>query len=144
MSLNLRTIRIPTLMASACLALGMLGATVSLANGAITPRATHVCDIPDGLQYPSETQTYVELRVTNVSCAYGAKFLKPLWRCRTANGKSVKGQCKRKVQGFSCTEAKRHYSEVNGKQDSFAVRTTCRRGIQRMVIAYSQSLNGTT
>jgi hypothetical protein len=138
MSANPRLSRFPTLAlaASACLVIAVFAVAASPASA-----TTNCSNFPDdGSQYPSSSAQWTELRTTSVTCGYARKFLKPFWTCRTAGGKSLKGQCKRKVQGFSCTEGKRKYTTIDGKQASYGVRVTCRRGGQRIIAAYTQDL----
>ncbi len=132
MSLNLRTIRLPTLAVSAGIALAALAATGGAA-ASVTPvqRASQTCTPP---KYPGSGYFTGKIRVTNISCSYGKKFVVSYYKCRTKNGKGPKGRCTTKVSGFSCTE----------KRESIATeidaRVTCRRGTQRIVHTYQQNI----
>jgi len=131
MSLNLRTIRIPTLAVSAGLALTALAVTGGAATASPVQRASQTCNPP---KYPGQGYFTGKIRVTNISCAYGKRFVVAYYKCRTKNGTRPSGRCTTKVLGFSCTE----------KRESIATeidaRVTCRRGTQRIVHTYQQNI----
>ena len=131
MSLNLRTTRIPTLAVSAGIALTALAVTGSAAPASTIQRSSRTCTPP---KYPGEGYFTGKIRVTNISCAYGKRFVVAYYKCRTKNGTRPSGRCTTKVLGFSCTE----------KRESIATeidaRVTCRRGTQRIVHTYQQNI----
>ena len=131
MSLNLRTIRIPTLAVSAGLALTALAVTGGAAPASTVQRASQTCNPP---KYPGEGYFTQKIRVTNISCSYGKRFVVAYYKCRTKNGTRPGGRCTTKVLGFSCTE----------KRESIATeidaRVTCRRGTQRIIHTYQQNI----
>jgi hypothetical protein len=131
MSLNLRTTRISTLAASAGIALTALAVTGGAADAQPVLRASQTCNPP---KYPGQGYFTGKIRVTNVGCAYGKRFVVAYYKCRTKNGKSPKGRCTSKVLGFSCTERRETIpTEIDA-------RVTCRRGTQRIVHTYQQNI----
>ena len=131
MSPNLRSIRIPTLAVSAGIALAALAATGGAAASAGTvQRASQTCTPP---KYPGEGYFTGKIRVTNISCSYGKRFVVAYYKCRTKNGKSPKGRCTTKVLGFSCTEKR------NSIPTEIDARVTCARGSQTVIHTYQQN-----
>jgi hypothetical protein len=132
MSPNLRSIRIPTLAVSAGIALAAFAATGgATASAAPVLRASQTCTPP---KYPGSGYFTGKIRVTNISCSYGKRFVVAYYKCRTKNGKSPKGRCTTKVLGFSCTERRESIAtEIDA-------RVTCRRGTQRIVHTYQQNI----
>ncbi len=132
MSPNLRSIRIPTLAVSAGIALAALAVTGgATASAAPVLRASQTCTPP---KYPGSGYFTGKIRVTNISCSYGKRFVVAYYKCRTKNGKSPKGRCTTKVLGFSCTERRESIAtEIDA-------RVTCRRGTQRIVHTYQQNI----
>ena len=140
MSSNFRLSRTPTLAALACVALAALVFSAA-AQAAPVKRATRSCSHP-AYFYDGGKGGYIrELRVTNISCSYGKKFIKSYRRCRNPRGTTPRGTCRRKVSRFSCREGKRTFSDDgSGGFSDFSVRVTCRRGDQRIVHTYQQNL----
>ncbi len=125
MSFKLRSTRIQTLAVSAGIALTALAVTGAPALRVAT------CNPP---KYPGSGYFTGKIRVTNISCSYGKRFVVAYYKCRTSNGTRPAGRCTTKVLGFSCTE----------KRESIATeidaRVTCRRGTQRIVHTYQQNI----
>ena len=143
---NLRFTRIPTLAVLALVALTL--AAVSTASAADpVARAAKTCSPPlkNGLAYLPDSSGYFTgiTSLKKVSCAYAKKFVVSYWRCRTTSGRHPAGTCKRKVNGFKCTEGKRSANGVIGKDATeFDARVTCTRGgTQRIVHTYQQNLD---
>lgn len=131
MSLNLRTIRIPTLAVSAGIALTALAVTGGAADAKPVLRSSQSCTPP---HYPGQGYFTGKIRVTNISCSYGKSFVVAYYKCRTRNGSKPAGRCTSKVRGFSCTERRQTIpTEIDA-------RVTCRRGTQRIVHTYQQNL----
>jgi hypothetical protein len=131
MSLNLRTIRIPTLAVSAGIALTALAATGGAADASPVLRASRSCTPP---KYPGQGYFTGKIRVTNIGCAYGKRFVVAYYKCRTRNGTRPSGRCTSKVLGFSCTERRETIpTEIDA-------RVTCHRGTQHIVHTYQQNL----
>jgi hypothetical protein len=124
MSFKLRSTRIQSLAVSAGIALTALAVTGAPASAA-------TCNPP---KYPGSGYFTGKIRVTNISCSYGKRFVVAYYKCRTRNGARPAGRCTTKVLGFSCTE----------KRESIATeidaRVTCRRGTQRIVHTYQQNI----
>jgi hypothetical protein len=130
MSLNLRTIRIPTLAVSAGIALAALAVTGGAASADPVLHASQSCTPP---KYPGQGYFTGKIRVTNISCSYGKRFVVAYYKCRT-KGSRPAGRCTTKVLGFSCTEKRETIpTEIDA-------RVTCRRGTQRIVHTYQQNL----
>jgi hypothetical protein len=131
MSLNLRSTRIPTLAVSAGLALTALAVTGGPATASPVQRASQTCTPP---KYPGSGYFTGKIRVTNISCSYGKRFVVAYYKCRTKNGSRPAGRCVTKVLGFSCTEKRESIpTEIDA-------RVTCRRGTQRIVHTYQQNI----
>jgi hypothetical protein len=126
MSFKLRSTRITSLAVSAGIALTALAVT-----GAPASAASQTCTPP---KYPGSGYFTGKIRVTNISCSYGKRFVVAYYKCRTKSGSKLAGRCTTKVLGFSCTE----------KRESIATeidaRVTCRRGTQRIVHTYQQNI----
>jgi len=131
MSLNLRTTRIPTLAVSAGIALTALAVTGGAAPASMVQRASRTCTPP---KYPGEGYFTGKIRVTNISCTYGKRFVVTYYKCRTRNGTRPAGRCTTKVLGFHCTERRESIAtEIDA-------RVTCRRGTQSIVHTYQQNI----
>jgi hypothetical protein len=131
MSLNLRTIRIPTLAVSAGIALTALAVTGGAADAKPVLRSSQSCTPP---KYPGQGYFTGKIRVTNISCSYGKSFVVAYYKCRTKNGRSPGGRCTSRVRGFSCAEKRQTIpTEIDA-------RVTCHRGTQRIVHTYQQNL----
>jgi hypothetical protein len=122
MSFKLRSNRISTLAVSAGIALTALAVTGAPASAAS-------CTPP---KYPGAGYFTGKIRVTNISCAYGKRFVVAYYKCRTKKGPA--GRCTSKVLGFSCKE---HRESIATEIDA---RVTCRRGTQRIVHTYQQNI----
>ena len=130
MSPTLRLIRIPTLAVLACVVL--TAAAVAVAATASPTARGKTCKAP---KYPGAGYFTDKIRVTNVSCAYGKKFVVAYYKCRTRSGRSPGGRCRTRVQGFKCTENRKSIpTEIDA-------RVTCRRVTQRIVHSYQQNLD---
>ena len=127
MSFKLRTRPIQRLAVSAGIALTALAVTGAPASG-----ASQTCTPP---KYPGEGYFTTKIRVTNISCTYGKKFVVAYYKCRTRNGTRPAGKCTTKVLGFRCREVvgERSAVEINA-------RVTCHRGTQRIVHTYQQNI----
>jgi hypothetical protein len=105
--------------------------TALAVTGAPASAASRTCTPPP---YPGSGYFTGKIRVTNISCSYGKRFVVAYYKCRTRNGTRLSGRCTTKVLGFSCTE----------KRESIATeidaRVTCRRGTQRIVHTYQQNI----
>lgn len=124
MALNHRSTRLRTLATSAGIALTALAVTGAPASAAS-------CNPP---RYPGSGYFTSKIRTTKVSCtSYGRSFVVRHYRCRTRNGKSLRGTCPR-LSRFRCSE-RRASIEVE-----FDSRVTCRRGAQRIVFTYQQRI----
>jgi hypothetical protein len=130
MSLNLRSFRIPTLAASAGIALTALAVTGVAAPAQPVQRAMKTCKPRD---YPGSGY-FTELRVQNVTCKYGNSFMLAYYNCRTKHGRSPRGRCTTKVLRFSCTEKR---TSIATEIDA---RVTCHRGTQRIIHSYQQNI----
>lgn len=129
MSPNLRLI-IPTLAVLACVVL--TAAAVAVVATARPTARGKTCKAP---KYPGAGYFTDKIRVTNVSCAYGKKFVVAYYKCRTRSGRSPGGRCRTRVQGFKCTENRKSIpTEIDA-------RVTCRRVTQRIVHSYQQNLD---
>lgn len=126
MAFKLSTTRIQTLAVSAGIALTALAVT-----GAPASAASRTCTPPS---YPGEGYFTGKIRVTNISCAYGKKFVVSYYKCRTKSGSRPSGRCTTKVSGFSCTERRQ---TIPTEIDAIV---TCRRGTQRIVHSYQQNI----
>ena len=132
MSLNLRSTRMSKLAVSAGIALTALAVTGGVAEASQpTLRASQSCTPP---KYPGAGYFTGKIRVTNVSCSYGKRFVVEYYKCRTKNGSRPAGRCTTKVLGFSCTERRESIAtEIDA-------RVTCRRGTQSIVHTYQQNI----
>ena len=129
---NLRSTRITTLAVLAGIALTALAVTGGAAASASPVlRSSRSCNPP---KYPGQGYFTGKIRVTNISCSYGKRFVVAFYKCRTKNGSRPSGRCTSKVLGFSCTERR---TSIPTEIDS---RVTCRRGTQKIVHTYQQNL----
>lgn len=126
MSFKLRTRPIQRLAVTAGIALTALAVT-----GAPASATSRTCNPP---KYPGSGYFTGKIRVTNISCTYGKKFVVAFYKCRTKNGSKPAGRCTKKVLGFRCTEVRK---SIPTEIDS---RVTCRRGTQRIVHTYQQNI----
>lgn len=118
----------------AVLALGGLAGTSSPAFA-----ATKTCKA-GSTKYPNANPGgyFTSLKVTNATCASGAKLMKAYYTCRRKGGQGVQGKCKAsKVSGYKCTE-KRPASGNNGTE--FNATVTCKSGSKKIVHTYQQNL----
>ena len=133
--------RIPMFAALACVALSALVFASSASAADPIKRATRSCSHPAYFFDGGKGGYIRELRVTNLSCKYGNKFIKSYRKCRNPRGSTPRGTCKRKISRFSCKEGKRTFSDDGaGGFSDFSVRVTCRRGGQKIVHTYQQNL----
>jgi hypothetical protein len=124
MSFKLRSTRIQSLAVSAGIALTALAVTGAPASAA-------TCNPP---KYPGAGYFTDKIRVTNVSCSYGKRFVVRYYTCRTRSGRSLAGRCP-SLSGFRCSEVRESIAtEIDA-------RVTCRRGTQRIVHTYTQRLD---
>jgi hypothetical protein len=134
MSPQLRLIHIPML-AATCLVVAALAVAASSAA------PTHSCKYPPYFVVGKSQGYFRELRVTNVSCAFGRKLIHAYVKCRNPSGKTPRGTCKKRVLGMRCREGKRVFSDDGaGGFADFSVRVTCRRGDKRVIHVYQQDL----
>jgi len=120
---------------SACLALAGLAGASSPALA-----ATKTCKHGD-TKYPQANPGgyFSSLKVTNVSCATGAKLMVAYYKCRRKNGQGIEGKCKSsKVNGFKCTESRPSSGRNPGVE--FNARVTCKTGSKKIVHTYQQNL----
>lgn len=74
------------------------------------------------------------LKVDGTSCDKGKSVTLAFNKCRTAGGKP-QGMCKRKVEGFTCTEHR--YDAVPHVQ--YSSKVTCTAGSKRVFSTYTQN-----
>jgi hypothetical protein len=113
----------------ACLA-STAAVAVSAADASLVQRSGRSCTPP---KYPGSGYFTGKIRVTNISCAYGKKFVVSYYRCRIHAG-GAGGRCRTRVSGFTCTEVR------NSIPTEVDARVTCRRGTQRIVHTYQQNI----
>jgi hypothetical protein len=104
------------------------GAVASPPAVATSSSAARSCKPPD---YPGSGY-FTSLSVKNTSCAKGGALAVAYYRCRTENGKA--GRCKRKVNGYRCTEKR------NAIATEIDALVRCRRGAKRVTHTYQQNL----
>jgi len=129
MSPHLRLARIPLLAVLACLAL-MAVVAASGADASFVRRASQTCTPP---KYPGSGYFTGKIRVTNISCAYGKRFVVAYYKCRV-NAGGADGRCRTRVLNFKCTEVR------NAIPTEIDARVTCNRGTQRIVHTYQQNI----
>lgn len=129
---HLRPTRIPLLAALACLAVATLAVAESGSAATSLQHAAKNCTPPS---YPGSGYFTGKIRVTNVSCAYGKRFVVAYYNCRTRKGATPAGRCRTRVLNFKCTENPRNViaTEIDA-------RVICNRGTQRIVHTYQQNL----
>ena len=124
MSFNLRTTRIPTLAVSAGIALTALAVT-----GA--PRSAASCNPP---KYPGSGYFTGKIRVTNVSCTYGKRFVVAYYSAARATARGPTGAARTRCAASAAPRsASRSPTEIDA-------RVTCRRGTQKIVHTYQQNI----
>lgn len=120
MSLNLRSIRFPTLAVAGCLALTAIAGAGSASAASCNPPK----------EYPGSGYFLGKITTTNISCSYAKKFVVSYYRCRIRAG-GVDGRCAR-INSFRCTERRETIpTEIDA-------RVTCRRGTQKIIHTYQQ------
>jgi hypothetical protein len=112
--------------ATAAAALLAIGATA--ANAGPSAHAARSCTAPN---YPGQGY-FTRLSVAHVSCATGRRVTLAHYRCRVKHGR--KGRCP-SVLGYRCSEVR------NSIATEYTSRTTCKRGVRRVVFYYQQNLD---
>jgi hypothetical protein len=111
-------------------ALLLLGATTSGPAAAATAKLA-VCKLPTSEQR-TFGPTYVEtIRQAGTSCTRAKKLVRAFQKCRRAGG-GVKGRCRRKVEGYSCTEQRAT------NDDQLSAKVTCRKGPATVLHTYTE------
>jgi hypothetical protein len=113
-------------LAAAFAALLAIGATAAGARPSAHAAAT--CSAP---RYPGSGY-FTSLRVAHVSCATGRRVALAHYRCRVKHGR--KGRCP-SVLHYRCSEVR------NANSIEFLSRTTCKRGVRRVIFTYQQNLD---
>lgn len=98
-----------------------------------TAVASKACDVQDYPRYKGRADRggyYTELSVKKVSCETGRSFMDAYTACRREHG--LKGKCKHKVKGYSCTEKRAGNNvELDGV-------VKCKKGKKRINHAWQQ------
>jgi hypothetical protein len=111
---------------AASAALLAIGATAAGAHP--SAHAARTCSPP---KYPGQGY-FTSLKVAHVTCATGRRVMLAHYRCRTKHGR--KGRCP-SVLGYRCSEVR------NANSVEFLSRTTCKRGVRRVIFTYQQNLD---
>jgi hypothetical protein len=113
-------------LAAASATLVAIGAAAAGAHPSAT--AARTCSPP---RYPGQGY-FTSLTVAHVSCATGKRVMLAHYHCRIKHGR--RGRCS-SVLGYRCSEVRRSIST------EFTSRTTCKRGVRRVVFTYQQNLD---
>jgi hypothetical protein len=103
-----------------------------LAGPAPAQAATHGCSIPNGGEHLGPTYL-TALSVSSTSCSTGLKVVRAYRACQVARGGGGAGTCRRRVDGFSCTEKRGQAIPTE-----FYSAVSCRSGSARIKYSYAQ------